>query len=198
MFVSIGAACVVSHQLKRMNLQQESLFYDWVVSPHGKLIETLGLQVEDRLFRKGVAFPEVGKYLTDLGTGLNFYPHDFKGIIERDIDLVNEQIEAIRTKYLRRAERMRAILSSGERIFVVRHFFSEPLKNLAQQQREISAALTENYPQTEFRYVWGSELAATGFQPCIGKLYHFPAHTVWTGDDAAWEGAFLDARADVA
>ncbi|MEJ1121094.1 DUF1796 family putative cysteine peptidase [Phyllobacterium sp. CCNWLW109] len=195
MFVSIGTACVVSHQLKRINLQQESLFYDWVVSPHGKLIETLGLHVEDKLFRKGVAFPETGKYVTDLGTGLNFYPHDFKGIIERDFNLVNEQIEAVRTKYLRRAERMRAIFSSGERIFVVRHFFSEPLENLSQQQKEICATLAAHYPQTEFKYVWGSELPAKGFQPHIGKLYHFPAHTVWTGDDAAWESAFLDSRA---
>ncbi|EJN02277.1 DUF1796 family putative cysteine peptidase [Phyllobacterium sp. YR531] len=198
MFVSIGTACVVSHQLKRINLQQESLFYDWVVSPHAKLVETLGLDVEETLFRKGVAFPQVGKYLTDLGTGLNFYPHDFKGIIERDIHLVNEQIEAVRTKYLRRAERMRAIFSSGEKIFVVRHFFSEPLENLPGQQKEISETLSKHYPQTEFKYVWGSELPSAGFQPHIGRLYHFPAHTVWTGDDAAWESAFLDSRAAAA
>lgn len=186
-YVSLGHACQVAHQLKRLGLAQETLFYDWLVTHHAKLISTLDFGFADRLFREGYTLPQAGNYLFENSTGLSFYPHDFRGLPEKDTALIESQIEDVRTKYVRRALRTREILNSGSSVCIVRHFFSEPLEKIQKQQEEIVHSLAELYPSTQFTYLWGSEFDATSVNSHFGPIHHLPKAPAWEGDDVAWE-----------
>lgn len=186
-YISLGHACQVAHQLKRLGLAQETMFYDWLVTQHDRLVESLDFSFIDKLFREGYKLPTTGNYLTETGTGLSFYPHDFRGLPEKDTLLIDSQIDDVRIKYVRRAERTREILASGAPVCVVRHFFGEALEKVQAQQGEIVERLAKLYPTTRFEYLWGSEHDASALKSPFGTIHHLPKASAWQGNDAAWE-----------
>ncbi|OIS91117.1 DUF1796 family putative cysteine peptidase [Brucella cytisi] len=185
-YVSLGHACQVAHQLKRLGLARETMFYDWLVTQHEKLLKTLDFRFINNLFQDGYTLPENGNYLIECSTGLSFYPHDFRGLAEKNRELIDSQIESVRSKYVRRAERTYDVLNSGVEVCVVRHFFAEPLAAVQSQRDEIIHRLGELYPSTQFTYLWGSEFDAAGVDFASGKIHHLPKTPVWQGDDTAW------------
>ncbi|WP_376742676.1 DUF1796 family putative cysteine peptidase [Ensifer canadensis] len=187
--LSLGSACQVAHQLNRLGLRRETMFYDWLVTHHARLLETLPLNFEERLFREGYALPPVGSYLVENVTRLSFYSHDFPGLAEKDRKLTNDEVEVVREKYVRRAKRTREVLSSGTDIRIVRHFFAEPVENIAQQQEQLVSTLSALYPETSFTYLWGSDFNADHLQSPFGYVHHFPKAETWLGNDQAWDRA---------
>ncbi|MEJ5083872.1 DUF1796 family putative cysteine peptidase [Ochrobactrum sp. MYb379] len=185
-YVSLGHACQVAHQLKRLGLSEETLFYDWLVTHHGRLMDSLDFSFKNRLFSEGYTLPQKSNYLIENSTGLSFYPHDFRGLPEKDTKLIDSQIDDVRSKYMRRAERTLEILNSSQQVCVVRHFFSEPLDNIIGQQKEIIDKLGHLYPTTEFQYLWASELETANLNSPHGPIHHLPKANVWQGDDTAW------------
>lgn len=188
-WISLGAACQVAHQLRRIGLSAETMFYDWIVTDHLTLLRTLDVNVGDDLFQKGYSLPKGGRHLFDAGTGLRFYPHDFLGLIEEDEVLVASQISKVREKYLGRLARMHNILASGEPICIVRHFFSEPAEQVAELQTEIVARLNQLYPGKERLFFWASDDNLEGSSFPHGTVYHLPRGATWHGDDASWDRA---------
>lgn len=165
------------------------MFYDWLVTHHGRLLETLHFGFADRLFREGYSLPETGNYLVENVTGLSWYPHDFRGLPEKDRPLIDSQIESVREKYVRRARRTREVLASGGEVRIVRHFFEEPVDKIPQQQAEIVARLSSLFPNTEFSYLWGSDFETNEINSPFGAVHHLPKAATWQGDDGAWDKA---------
>jgi len=193
-YLGLGAACQVTHQLRRIGLVSETMFYDWLVTHHIRLIETLPFNFGGSLFQEGYTLPAAGNYLVENATGLSFYPHDFQGLAEKDRALIDEQIDAIRDKYIRRADRTRSVLSSGEDVCIVRHFFAETPENIIRQQGELIARLSTLYPETNFSYLWGSDFKVDQIELPFGTIHHLPKASTWHGDDAAWDKIFAVSR----
>lgn len=188
-FLSLGSACQVTHQLRRLGLCDETMFYDWLVTHHARLLDTLPLNFEERLFCEGYTLPRVGSYLVEKVTGLSFYSHDFPGLAEEDSKLTDEEVEAVRIKYVRRAKRTRKVLASGADVCIVRHFFGEPIENIVQQQQQLTSTLTALYPKTRFTYLWGSDFSADHLESPFGYVHHLPQADTWLGNDEAWDRA---------
>lgn len=189
-FVSLGTACQVTHQLRRLGLADETMFYDWLVTQHRQLIGTLAFDFTESLFREGYTLPNAGNYLTENVTNLCFYPHDFVGLAEKDEAAINQQIQKVREKYVRRAARTRETFSSGGRVCVVRHFFDTPPEAIVEHQQEIVLRLASLYPSTTFTYFWGSDFSIDAeLGSRNGRVHCLPKAETWHGNDAAWDAA---------
>ena len=188
--VSLGKACQVAHQLRRTGLGDgQTMFYDWLVTHHTELLKTLSLDFEDRLFRDGYSLPPAGVHLVENVTGLSFYSHDFPGLAEGDRAVSDDEVEAVRRKYVRRMKRTRGVLSSGGEVRIVRHFFEEPVETVVQRQADVVARLSELYPQTRFTYLWGSDFNTDELDSPFGDVHHLPQSETWLGNDEAWNRA---------
>lgn len=68
------------------------MFYDWLVTHHARLLDTLPLNFEERLFREGYTLPQVGSYLVENVSGLSFYSQDFPRLAEKDRKVTDEEV----------------------------------------------------------------------------------------------------------
>ncbi|MCA1439325.1 hypothetical protein I6F07_03610 [Ensifer sp. IC4062] len=186
--ISLGHACQVAHQLKRLGIAQRTHFFDWIVSHHDALIKNLHLNLDGVLFSEGVAFNGKRTHLRDVATGFWFYGHDFSGVHNRTGTVSDEELDEIKAKYLRRSHRTKLALSA-ERVTVIRHFFETPFRQAEAEQLEIIERLETLYPSTQFSYWWATELSTQGRTPPRGRFLFAPKSDDWKGDDHAWDVA---------
>ncbi|MDW9633603.1 DUF1796 family putative cysteine peptidase [Sinorhizobium meliloti] len=184
--ISLGQACQVAHQLKRIGITEQTNFFDWIVSPHEVLIKNLHLNLDSLLFSKGVVFNGKRTHLRDVATGFWFYGHDFSGVENRTGIVTDEELAKIKEKYLRRSRRTRIALSEGP-VTVVRHFYETPVAQAVAEQRQLVETLESLYPRTEFSYLWASELPVDCEMHTRGSVVHTPKGNDWKGDDQAWD-----------
>lgn len=188
-FISIGQACPCAYHIRRVTGQREAHFFDWIVTSHKALMDALPLKFSellpaDRLRR----FPT---HLLDESTGLRFYAHDFPGDHRGHIrDDYAEHVDAVREKYLRRAERTQALFTSGNPVVVVRYGQDTPMTKFEGEIREIKSAFARLYPDGNFRYLWLSH-----FSSIHGDVFQAPETDRWQGSDAAWDRALRSVMA---
>ena len=87
---------------------------------------------------------------------------------------------------MRRATQTGELLASGEEVYIVRHFFDEPVLNPIQRQNDLVSRLSRLYPNTKFSYLWGSDFNADHINSPFGIVHHLPKASTWQGDDGAW------------
>ncbi|WP_087000784.1 DUF1796 family putative cysteine peptidase [Rhizobium sullae] len=184
--ISLGHACQVAHQLRRLEVAKETLFYDWIVSTHDALMSTLHLELDGILFSERIEFDSRKVRLQDKASGLWFYGHDFPGAANKTGIATKDEVDAVREKYLRRSERTKQALSEND-VTVIRHFYDLQLEKAQTEQLEIAAKLEQLYPGTNFLYLWISELPESDHTPHKGRMLHVPKGADWKGDDHAWD-----------
>lgn len=184
--VSVGAACEVAHQVRRRHPDQPTYFYDWIVAAEEPFLRHVDLVFDRFLEAEDLELAPTGWSVLDRATGFRFYPHDFLCLGTGRLPNV-EEIAEVRARYLRRAERTRELLGSGEPLFLLRHFYAEPVAKLSAAAERIVATVRRAYPGGDFRWIWLTEHEVAPAPLAGGELHGVGKGRDWKGDDARWD-----------
>ena len=157
--VSFGQSCTVAGAMRENGIRTTAYPFDWMVSPFPSLYQAfnddfLHFLQEDSLTVRYDRYGILDYY------GFQFV-HDFPAILPNDsfADLIGENhvtggilrdnwkdfLPGVQTKYQRRIERLKNLLSSNEKVYLIRHF--DITKDQAIQLRDL---LHKKYPNLDF------------------------------------------------
>ena len=185
--ISIGSACQVSYQIRRRSPKASAThFFDWIVTDHQALIDAVPLDFGNLLSPDAVEIGPDARYLRDCNTGLQFYAHDFAYLRG---DFLSE-LETVRERYLRRAERTSALLRSGDPILLVRHGFNRADVVGVAERKAIVDCFKINYPTSNLTFFFTTNLPVEEHVVESGFMAHVAECIDWKGDNASWDRAF--------
>ena len=188
--VSAGEACQVAHQMRRRNLDQLTGFFDWIVTPQEPFLRHVDLVFDRILEMEDLDLAPNGLSVLDRGTGFRFYQHDFNRLGPGQLPS-REEVATVRDRYLRRAERTRALLGSGKPVVLFRHFYAGALDKLPAEAAKIANAFRSAYPGGDLRWIWLTQHDVEPTSLATGELHSVGTGRDWKGDDARWD-ALLD------
>jgi hypothetical protein len=151
--VSLGTDCTVGLAFKARNVKAETYPFDWIVG-HYRWVRA---QFDARLpwpidgDALEVYDPKNPHILADDPAGAYYY-HDFTA--DRP---VAEQLPAVQDKYRRRADRLNALLDSGDRVLFLRthlhntRYPEDVAAGTTAQIEELASVIEQRYPNADFR-----------------------------------------------
>lgn len=150
--VSLGTDCTVGIAFKAEGSKAETYPFDWVISHYRWLHDQLDRRLPWPLDGGALTvYDEATPHVLADERGGVFYYHDFTA------DPSPEQVEAVRAKYRRRADRFNDLLDSGRRVLLVRtHLqnsrYAERDSAGSTDQIDVLAEILERrYPGADFR-----------------------------------------------
>lgn len=157
--ISLGESCTIAGALRNLNIRTEAYPFDWTVTPFHSLYNCINddfahfFEIEslkERHDRCGVVDYYGIEFLHDLPTSKTTTEEIGEGVIGQGI-LRNDwrdHVNTVRQKYVRRINRLRCLLQSEEKIYVVRHFNTS--KEQAIQLRDL---LQSKYPDADITII---------------------------------------------
>lgn len=196
--ISIGATCQVATHIRKQLQQTEAYYFDWLISPLPAVIFSIKSWFDGILQPENLTYSDSRKIrLTDAANGLQ-YQHDFPVDKDNPDPSRREEIlpdfavhiSAVREKYLRRVNRMKAALSRQGHILLIRYV--QIADDLADEHRfAIVQAFQTQFPSSRLTFLWASQLISEHKMLEDGNyMCHLPKSDKWDGDSAGWSDVF--------
>ncbi len=134
--VSVGQVCPVAKAIRHFNLRKEAYPFDWIVAPYDALYSAIQSDFKYFLESSSLSLRLPDRYGVLDYYGFHFV-HDFPAITPNDAfakeigdghitggvlqDNWKDFIPTVQEKYQRRIDRLRALLLSNEKVYLIRY-----------------------------------------------------------------------------
>ena len=183
--VSLGYACDVAFQIRRVFDQTESYPFDWLLTP----LDAVEALIENSF--AGFLIPEnlclERDYILDLSNGIK-YLHDFKN----HQDFLSE-VSDVQEKYSRRIARWLELMNGDAQVLFIRgqkDYNKLPPIDLAAARR-LWSIISKTYPAIDphLLVIQPLDCAVPEFTDNKIKMVRMgnPDPIVWSGDDGKWQ-----------
>lgn len=183
--ISLGRACDIAYQIRRVFNQAEAYPFDWLVTPMSGLIKVIQSDFDGFIDADHLEIRD--NRVVNQESNIVFF-HDFE---EQQIPTFKQALPQVMDKYKRRIERWRTVVNSGNPILFVKGSNDTSLGVITEDQaRLIYDTLTQAYPHCDVHLLC-QNVPEAGIAPQrIGNIridnVRKPASAAWSGDDAAW------------
>nr|WP_255643142.1 DUF1796 family putative cysteine peptidase [Acidocella sp. KAb 2-4] len=183
--VSLGYACDVAHQIRRILHQTESYPFDWLLTPLNAVQTLIQTGFDGFLAPENLVHEH--NYVLDRETGIK-YLHDFK-----NLENFSGEIMEIREKYSRRVARWQDLMRHQASILFVRgqkdYDHLPPISLDA--ARRLWSVIAQAYPAISLHLLVIQPLDCTVPDFADDKITMVrmgnPDPIVWSGDDGKWQ-----------
>lgn len=198
--ISLGSACTVAGAMRTYGIRFEAYPFDWLVSPFDSLYKALDDDFKNFLKEDSLVVRQSDKYGTLDYYGFHFV-HDFPSVNPNDeiAALIGENhvtggvlrddwrqfIPSVKSKYLRRIERLRRVLNSREKVYLVRHCDTTRAQAVA-----LRDLIIKKYPNLDFILVVVDRTQGIKQDWNLEKIKNFYLDDSVNGGQNGWEEIF--------
>ena len=124
-FYSIGASCLPKFGIDDFMEKSHTYFFDWLITDIVSLERSLLSFSENHFLREGYEVCDNALRVKDIHTGIKFQ-HDFPTTEEGKVDTrkIEQTLESVRSKYIRRRNRLFDCVREDVNATLVRYDFS--------------------------------------------------------------------------
>jgi hypothetical protein len=199
-YISIGFRCSVKYNIKKYRDDNETLFFDWLITSMNSVIEILGCDNIKNIFYFENIIRDINKPYHNTNSRINIKSLDLCcSIHDLTINYTNNDVSNFIYRYTRRFNRIIEYIKSKEKICFLRYGFVSEL-----QIDKFIEIIKKINPNCDFTLVVidnnnknNSEILKQKNLLYIKLNIDIPEENEWTDQFLNWEKIFLDIESNV-